>query len=268
VDEPVFRSDLYRGTAPFYDRYRVGYPSELLDDLCARAAAGGAGRLLDLACGTGQVTFPLCSRFSDVTAVDWEPETVAFAQAKADRLGMTNVQWFVGRAEDVPVSGLFELVTIGTAFHRLNRRAVARRTFEWLAPGGHLALLWSNPPSIGERDWQQVMAQVVQDWIDRAETGDRLIGGLDATLADKPHRVVLEDAGLLYVGKFEFLTAHTWTVDELAGVMYSTSMLSHEALGEHVDAFERDLARRLLEVVPDGRFDEEISFAYDLAVRP
>src|SRR5262245_50286595 len=54
---PEFRPDLYRGTAHDYDRYRLPYPAELIDDLCTRVAADGSGRLLDLACGPGTATF-------------------------------------------------------------------------------------------------------------------------------------------------------------------------------------------------------------------
>jgi hypothetical protein len=47
--------------------------------------------------------------------------------------------------------------------------------------------------------------------------------------------------------------------------MYSTSILSHQALGPNVEAFARDLRKRLLEVEPDGVFRETISFSYTLA---
>ena len=39
----------------------------------------------------------------------------------------------------------FDLVTIGNAFHRLPREAVARGILGWLKPGGFLALLWGGP---------------------------------------------------------------------------------------------------------------------------
>jgi hypothetical protein len=50
-----FTSDLYRGTAAYYDRYRLPYPDAMIADLVERAAPSGRGRLLDLACGTGQL---------------------------------------------------------------------------------------------------------------------------------------------------------------------------------------------------------------------
>ena len=57
-----FRRDLYRGTAGYYDRFRVPYPAGLVGDLADRTGADGTGRLLDLACGTGQLSFALGAR--------------------------------------------------------------------------------------------------------------------------------------------------------------------------------------------------------------
>jgi hypothetical protein len=42
--EHAFRTDLYRGTAPFYDRYRPQYPVALLEDLTERLPVSGMGR--------------------------------------------------------------------------------------------------------------------------------------------------------------------------------------------------------------------------------
>jgi hypothetical protein len=54
-DELSFAPDLYRGTAGYYDRYRLSYPPAMITDLVRRTQPSGRGRLLDLACGTGQL---------------------------------------------------------------------------------------------------------------------------------------------------------------------------------------------------------------------
>jgi len=73
-DEVSFASDLYRGTALHYDRFRLPYPEDLIADLVRRTRPAGRGRLLDLACGTGQLAFALSDRFEQVWAVDQEPD--------------------------------------------------------------------------------------------------------------------------------------------------------------------------------------------------
>jgi SAM-dependent methyltransferase len=76
-DEVRFAPDLYRGSAGYYDRYRPPYPEAMITDLVRRVRVSGRGRLLDLACGTGQLTFPLRRWFTEVWAVDSEPDMVA-----------------------------------------------------------------------------------------------------------------------------------------------------------------------------------------------
>ena len=84
---PQSRSDLYKGTARDYHSYRVPYPATLIDDLAVRAALSGTGRLLDLACGPGRLTFALSKHFADVLAIDQEEESVSYAKALAAERG-------------------------------------------------------------------------------------------------------------------------------------------------------------------------------------
>ena len=82
-----FRPDLYRGTAGYYEAFRLAYPAGLISDLAARTGADGTRRLLDLACGTGQVSFALRDRFAEIWAVDQEPGMIAVARQKAAAAG-------------------------------------------------------------------------------------------------------------------------------------------------------------------------------------
>ena len=265
---PAFRRDLYRGTASYYDRFRLPYPAALIDDLCRRTAVDGTGRLLDLACGPGTATFPLRGHFAEVWAVDQEPEAIEFAERKAAAEGVRNVRWMAGRAEDVDPDEVFDVVTIGTAFHRLDRRRVADLAFRWLRSGGHLALLWSATALNGDAPWQADLAAIVVDWMQRVEGDDRLPADLAEHLAQYPHATVLTDAGFTDLERSELTEIHDWDVDALIGLMYSTSLLSRAALGDQVDAFEADVRERLLAIEPSGIFREHASYAFDLAYRP
>ena len=259
-----FRTDLYRGTAPFYDRYRPPYPDTLLDDLMLRT--GRHGRLLDLACGTGQLAIPLASRFDSVVAADQEAESVDFGRSKASSLGIGNIEWIAGPAESVEMQGQFDLITIGTAFHRLKRDVVAARMMSWLVPGGAVAVTWSRMPWEGQLDWQKVLLELFVDWVGRMGVAERVPAGFEQEMERDPHEKVLRRAGFDYVGRFEFTTTNMWTVEKLAGFMYSTSLLNRHVLGDRTGELENDLAERLLAVEPSGRFREPASYAYELAV--
>jgi SAM-dependent methyltransferase len=267
-DEPRFRTDLFRGTAEYYDRYRLPYPDVLLDDLRARAGVTGHGRLLDLACGTGQLAFPLAADFDEVWAVDQEPEFVELVAAKAARLGHARIHALAASAEDAGLDPPFELVTIGNAFHRLRRNQVAERAMSWLQPGGCIALVWSGTPTQGRRTWHRAMDDAFLEWTVRIGAEDRVPAGWDQAMRDDPNEVVLRRAGFEWIGSFEFNVEHRWSVDELVGFVYSTSFLNRGALGAHVDEFEADIRRVLLDARPDGVFVDDVTFAYDLARRP
>jgi SAM-dependent methyltransferase len=263
-----FRTDLYRGTAPFYDRFRPPYPEPLMDDLRGRLPASGRGRLLDLACGTGQIAFALADSFAEVWAVDQEEGSVAYGRTKAEANGVSNITWVSGSAESVVLDGPFELIGVGNAFQRLNRQLVAERMFTWLQPGGGAALLWGGSPWVGDRPWQNAMADLFTDWMAEVAATDRVPAGWEAEMEADPHEQVLRRAGLRYVGRFEFSVVQHWTVESLTGFVYSTSFLNQEALGERRPAFERDLAERLLPYEEDGAFEVLASYAYELARKP
>jgi SAM-dependent methyltransferase len=264
-EELFFRTDLFRGTAPYYDRYRSPYPQPLFDGLCGRLPVSGRGRLLDLACGTGYIAFPLASRFKEVVAIDQEAEMVAFGAAKAAEAGVENITWAAGSAETAPVSGPFELITIGNAFHRVKRRVVAERMLAWLQPGGGVALVWGSGPWRGGLEWQRAADELIRRWLAKLGAEDRVPADWEAVIDRTPHEQILAEAGFDYAGRFDFSAEETWTVQSLTGYMYSTSGLNREALGGQIGAFERELADLLLSHNASDRFEVAVSYAYELA---
>lgn len=143
IGDVRFEPDLYRGTAGYYDRFRLPYPDAMIADLVRRTAPSGRGRLLDLACGTGQLAFPLRASFADVWCVDAEPGMTEVVRAKAIAVGAAHIRTITVGAEDLPAGpDSFESIVIGNAFHRLRRAAVAGLAHTWLRPGGCLALCW------------------------------------------------------------------------------------------------------------------------------
>lgn len=268
-DEVRFAADLYRGTAGYYDRYRLAYPEAMIGDLVRRAGVSGRGRLLDLACGTGQLAFALRRWFCEVWAVDSEPDMVELVRVKAAAAGAGDVRPVVGDAETLDAEpGHFEMVVIGNAFHRLDRDLVASRILGWLEPGGCVALCWSSGPWAGGQDWQRALAATLDRWRAALGAGHRVPAGWDLARQRRPDLQVLSDAGFEVAGGHEFTAGHRWSLPELAGYIRSTSFLPAAVLGGQAAAFDADLAASLGPRSDGGAFTETVSFAYDLARKP
>jgi SAM-dependent methyltransferase len=261
-----FRRDLFRGTAEYYDRFRVPYPPELINDLSEQASATGSGTLLDLACGTGQLTFALHERFARTWAIDQEPDMIEFVARKAAATG-GGIRTAVASAEELslPPASL-DLVVIGNAFHRFPRDRVARLLHGWLKPGGHLALVWgggpdANPATTTPEPWQQALHAVLARW----RPPDRIPASYDRDRAQRPDAAVLTDAGFRSLGTRDYTVTHEWTAEALIGHAYSTSVLSRAALGDAAADFEADLRTTTARY---ASLRQQLSFACELAIRP
>lgn len=264
---PDYPADLFAGTAEYYARYRIAYPERLLQDLLERSGTSSpGGRLVDLACGTGEIALRLAPHFDEVLAVDQEPEMITVARRKADGAGVTNLRWTVGRAEDLDISpGSVDLVTIGNAFHRLDRRHVADQALAWLGPGRCLAVLGGNVPTTGNQPWQAITREVLARWTPTPTTERARPAG--KTSPKLTHQDVLENAGFQDVREHQFPTPHQWSLDELLGYLRSTSF-AKGPLTDHPDDFEADLRRTLLAHDPSGEYRETIAFYTILARAP
>jgi len=268
VSDPRFRTDLYQGTAEWYDAYRPLYPRELIDNLTARVGVDGSGRLLDLACGTGHVAFALRGSFAEIWANDQEPDMIAVAARKAAG-DSARFRFRTGAAEELDLPpGAFDLVTIGNAFHRLPRDLVAANVRRWLRPGGYLALLWGGSPYDGNAPWQQTLQVVMDRWQHRNGADERIPVGYDAARHARPDLHILAAAGFDICASLHATVTHAWTLDEIAGYLASTAVLSPAALGDDADDFDTDLREALRSCQRDELYLQDLTFSCELARVP
>lgn len=265
---PNFRHDAFAGLADDYVRYRAPYPRVLLDGFLEEARLSPGARLLDLACGPGRVALPIADHFAEVWAVDLEPDMIEAGRREAERLGIGNVRWAVGRAEDFDAPrGAFDLITIGEAFHRLDRSRVAAMAYDWLKPSAALVTLGPGSAEETAPRWRQVLAGVVRDFV--GEPARRFGAPNAAPDQERTDEVqALRDAGFVDAAVRSFVVPHEWTLETLLGNARSMSTLSRLALGERQGAFEATVRKALLALEPSGRYQEEIKWGYTIARRP
>ncbi|MHA2501023.1 MAG: class I SAM-dependent methyltransferase, partial [Candidatus Hodarchaeales archaeon] len=77
------REDFFKSTAPYYAKYRLSYPSELFEHLKSSFGLDASKRVLDLGCGTGQLSIALSKSVKEVIAIDTSAEMIEEGQKQA-----------------------------------------------------------------------------------------------------------------------------------------------------------------------------------------
>lgn len=138
-----------------YDRNRPGYPGELVDEACRVAGLRPGDPVLEIGCGSGQLTRALAARGLRVTAV--EPGANLIALAAQNLASAGPVEFVHARFEDaaLPASG-FRAVFCASALHWVDPSVGWGKIASVLMPGGTLALLsyfgLAEPRSRGDQE--------------------------------------------------------------------------------------------------------------------
>jgi SAM-dependent methyltransferase len=236
-----------------------------LDVVIDRFRLDGSGRLLDLGCGTGEIAVPLATHVEEAVALDADAEMIEEARRRSERDHVTNVRWLVMPAESIgPELGRFRLVTVGSAFHWMNRALVLERCHEQLTPDGGITVVGFVGGTFWGSDvpWEQAVVEVIRRWLGP----ERRAGAGTFRPEDQPrHEEVLARSAFVDLQAGEISVPHVWTIDTLIGHLYSTSFCSPVLLGPNQAAFEADLRRTLLSLNPAGQFEQTLVAHYILA---
>src|SRR5580698_496193 len=99
-----------------YDRHRPAYPDELVDQACRVAGIGSGDHVLEVGCGSGQLTRSLVARGLHVTAI--EPGHRLIALARQNLESAEAVEFVNAQFEDALLPRQrFAAVFSASAFH-------------------------------------------------------------------------------------------------------------------------------------------------------
>jgi ubiquinone/menaquinone biosynthesis C-methylase UbiE len=245
-----FQPRRFRSTAAVYARFRLGYPDRLVRRVIALAGLERGDSVLDLGAGPGLLALPFARKGMAVTAVDPEPE-MCEALENAAKQAHLPVRVLAGSSFELPPGiGPFRLVTIGRAFHWMDRAETVKALDRMVAPGGALALFDDEFPNSVENRWRTALDTVAHRYgadssPHRMERADPVHRSHESVLLESPFPV-LETAGVI--------VRRELTVEDIVGYAQSLSVTSVQTLGERAAAFEADLRQALAELSPDGQF--------------
>ncbi len=247
---------LFAGTAWHYARYRPGYPPAFLDHLIQRLGLDGTGRLLDLGCGTGQLTLPLAAHVAEAVGMDLEPEMLTEAARWAREQAVANVIWTQGNSADLPGDlGHFRLVTMGRSFHWMDREQVLTALDEMVDADGSLVIANDSCLVRSTTPWQRAIEEIQCRFL----PSDQQHGPTPAADSRLTHEQVLANSPFRQVNRqiYEFL--RPWTIEHAIGYLYSTSLPLRRLLGDRQAAFEEAVINALLAIDPAGYFTEPVA---------
>lgn len=227
--------------------------------LVETAAVTGDDRVLDVACGSGNVALTAWRRGAAVTGCDLVPRMLDLARENAAIMGAADVDWRQGDAADLPFAdGAFDVV-LSCFGHiaALDPDAAGRELVRVTNPGGRIAYTSWTPDGLTRPILETVAGYLPpgaqQDapadffWADPDVASDRLGEGVD--------ELTVRHDSLPY----SFLSpAHCWThLAENAGPFV--------ALRGQVDAADRGALDRAVVDALEPHFEEnELRFEYAL----
>ncbi len=110
----------------------------------AAADPGPGCRVVDLGCGTGQLSLPLAARGARVLAVDVSPGMITRLEANAHDRSLPNIEGIAAAIENLSLpADSVDLVVTSYALHHLRDRDKARvvaAAYRWLRPGATLVI--------------------------------------------------------------------------------------------------------------------------------
>jgi SAM-dependent methyltransferase len=123
-----------------YDAYRSAYPREAVDAVISASQLFPGSRVLEIGCGTGQLSVPLATSGVRLVAVEVGPHLAALARLHLMPFPTAHVEVSSFEAWSLP-SQQFDAVVSASAFHWLDPAIRFAKSAAALHPGGFLTIL-------------------------------------------------------------------------------------------------------------------------------
>ena len=253
--------ELFGSAVEYYARYRPGYPQDLVDAVAAGAGLDGTQRVLDIGCGTGQITIPLARHARAIVAIDPVADMLSLGSKAAQAAEAGNITWLEGDSSQIAaLAGPgADLAVFAASFHWTDRPAVLAALDGVLSPGGSVVVINDVLGDDEQPDWVHAITQVRARYL-----GARRRAGT----AIYRHRDVLASSAFCAVDTLTWSWSRQLTVEEVIGLQLSYSFSTPALLGHRAPAFSSDVRAAVLDLHPAGVVTEPLRIEVLIASRP
>lgn len=227
----------HRSMAESYE-LRPPYPEETYRILLGLPGVT-SGSVLDVGCGTGRIARSLVDHVAGVDAVDFSREMIRVGRS-LDKGGHPDLNWILGRAEEVALKPGYALVTAGASIHWMDWSIVFPRFRELLNPDGCLAIVEGDRPF--NSPWGEAERALIRQY-----STNRHFQQIDfiQELVNRNH--------LLPVGDRKTAPVHfSQTIDDYVESFHSRESMTREHMEDgNVRSFDAELSRVLADFADD-----------------
>ncbi len=238
----------------YYQRFRRGYPPEVADALTAAFTLTRDDVVLDVGCGTGQLTRVLAPRVGAVLGMDLEPAMLAQARRATAE---PNVSWLFGADSDIGAltpalgPGRLAAVTVAQALHWMDHARLFADVRPLLRPGGGVAVVTNGEPLwLQDTAWSAALREVVSSYLG---TPLHRTCGTDSASQSR-YADALSAAGYVVDSQVVSYSAPL-SVEEIAGGVFSAMSPEQLPAPEARPAFTERVREA---VAPHGPLREEV----------
>ena len=243
TSEPASRIPRFRSTVPHYLAGRPNYAPSLISSVKEHLHLTDRHRLLDLGCGPGWLGIAFAPLVGSVLAVDPEPAMLGAARALAAQANV-RIDFMEGSSYDLGSQlGMFNVVTIGRAFHWMDRADTLRKLDRLIEPDGAVILFNDVRPDVPENSWYKEYIELIDRYANRDDS---------IPLERLRHEPVLLDSPFSRLVRMGVIERRQVPVARLVDRALSMSTSSPEQLGPSSDRLAQELLSKMSKLTLDG----------------
>ena len=242
----VLFPERFKNPARFYTTGRPTYPKLLarrVADLIELSVKGD--HVLDLGTGPGFLAIDYAPHAHSVTAVDPSEDMLAAAKENAAR-AKVQVRFLRGSSFELsPELGRFKLVTIGRAFHWMDRAQTLLALDKLVVPRGAVALFGERHPAVPLNAWQPEFRALLDSYStqDPAQTHTKGLGD---------HEPVFFASPFDHLERVSVLEVRRTSVDHLVDRALSYGSTWDGRPGSREEDLANDVRKLVAKHAPDG----------------
>jgi len=163
-DRARFYPERFKHASRYYSNGRPRYPRLLSRRVAQLIGLERTGAVLDLGTGPGFLAIDFAPLVDTTKAIDPSAEMLAIATGNAQRAGV-KIEFIRSSSYELgPELGRFKLVTIGRAFHWMDREATLIALDPLIETGGAVALFSESYPEIPANKWHAEFQALVDSY--------------------------------------------------------------------------------------------------------